>query len=71
MTTYLSDLRRSGTHEWCHLTADSEAELVRMARRLRAQVKWDGRGAHVDLDVRRRDLAVRYGAVTAGAVRHP
>ena len=65
MTTYIDNLKKSGTHVYCHLTADSDPELQNMARRLNLTVKkggFKGKIDHLDLDQHKRKLALRYGA---------
>lgn len=62
----------SGTHTYCHLSADTPRELQDAARRLKLQVHGGdavapcrsskGLAQHLDLDLHKRDLAIRYGA---------
>ena len=63
MPWFLSKPKVSGTHEWVHLTADSEKELEDAARRLRVEIHGKGlQEAHLDLSFHKADLAKRYGA---------
>ena len=63
MTWWLSKPKRSGTHEWFHLTADSERELSDAGRRLRAERHGKGgQEKHLDLSRHQPQLAKRYGA---------
>ncbi len=63
MASWLSQLFKSGTHEYRHLTADSEKELQEMARRLRVEVHGKGQQVpHLDINERKSKLALRYGA---------
>ena len=58
---HLSNLFKSGTHEYCHLTADNLKELNRAAERLRTKVHGKGnQQPHLDLNKHQRDLAIRY-----------
>lgn len=65
MAVYVDRLRTQGRKTWCHLWADSEKELFRMAERLRRPVKNSDkdRYMHLDLNDHDRDLAIRYGAI--------
>ena len=63
MSWFLSKAKKSGTHEWRQLTADSERELQDAARRLK--VERHGKGSqekHLDLNRHQVELAKRYGA---------
>jgi hypothetical protein len=51
---------------WCHMIADTEAELLTMAQRLGLRVEWiqrDHRGVHFDIVPSKRAMAIRFGAV--------
>lgn len=71
MTVYIDALKHyKGTglkhSTWCHMIADSFAELHAMADKLGMQRKWFQKGAwhpHYDLIPRRRARALEYGAV--------
>lgn len=58
--------RRNG-HQWCHMVADTSAELEAMALRIGLKTKWlQNAGApseHYDLTPRRRAVAVAAGAI--------
>lgn len=60
------------TSVWCHLTADTSAELEAFARRLRLQPSWiQHKGTwseHYDLTAGKRAQAVAYGAVELSIV---
>lgn len=62
---YVDKLRRSGFKVYCHLTSDNYDELIRMAERLRVQVKESHKDyePHLDLNEHKRNLALRYGAI--------
>ena len=62
---YVDDLRQFGTKCWCHLTADSLKELLRMAEKLHTIPKLCGKGLepHLDLTPHQRKLAIKYGAI--------
>lgn len=79
MTVYVDELftarprtaqaQRHGT-SWCHMEADTEAELDAMARRIGLKVaykqhghRWPPWRTHYDLIPSKRALAVRFGAV--------
>ncbi len=79
MTVYVDDLfeatprtaqARSHGRRWCHMEADTEAELDAMARKIGLKVAYKQNGdrwlpwrTHYDLVPSKRALAVRYGAV--------
>lgn len=46
----------------CHMMADTDTELERMARKLGMQVRWR-HGDHYDLNAARRSEAVTLGAI--------
>ena len=59
--------RRYGRY-WCHMTADTPAELMAMARRLRLSPAYLQRGGsqqimHFDLTPSKRAAAIRLGAI--------
>lgn len=61
---------RSHGRQWCHMEADTEAELDAMARKIGLKVSYKQHGdrwlpwrTHYDLVPSKRALAVRYGAV--------
>jgi len=60
----LSRLKVSGDHEWVQLTAENDRELENAARILRADIHQRGAGQprHLDLDIHKAALALRYGA---------
>lgn len=67
MTSFVDCLFKSGTNKHCHLTADSEKELEKMARRLRLPIHGKGRQQpHLDLNRHKRELALKYGALETG-----
>ena len=71
MTVYVDDLQNYETplkyKRWCHMMADDDAELHRMARLIGLKSSWvqrkDGYPPHYDLVPAKRTLAVRNGAV--------
>ena len=63
MAWWLSRLTQSGSKKNCHLTADDERELSRAAEKLRVEIHGKGwQERHLDLNPRKRELALRYGA---------
>jgi len=69
MSVYVDELRTYIIHQrhgpqWCHLLADSVAELHVFATRLGLKRHWfqDGRWPHYDLTVNKRALAIQLGA---------
>lgn len=55
-----------GRMKMCHMIADSEDELHRMARRLGLKRAWfqhDARHPHYDICKQKRALAIKHGAV--------
>ncbi len=68
MTVYVDDMRAPfGRMVMCHMLADTEAELLEMARRIGVDVKWlQSAGtyrAHFDVCLSKREKAIRLGAV--------
>lgn len=65
MAVYVDLLRTQGKKTWCHLWADSDKELFRMAERLGGKVKIGEkeRYPHLDLTPHGREVAIRYGAI--------
>ena len=62
MTVYVDDMRaRFRNRIMCHMIADDEDELHAMAQSIGMQRIWY-QGDHYDIDLPRRDLAVRAGA---------
>lgn len=59
--------KRTVTSRWCHMTADSTAELLDMASAIGLKHVWIQRagkpGEHFDLTITRRRAAVRAGAI--------
>lgn len=53
--------RQRGTR-WCHLMADSDAELEKMAAQL-GLLRWWKHDDHYDIVSSKRELAVKLGAV--------
>lgn len=76
MTVYVDPLQDRGVRigrigpVWCHMAADTSAELHAMAERIGMKPEWvqnpGTQTEHYDLVPTRRDLAVRYGAVELG-----
>lgn len=58
---------RTHTSMWCHMTADSTAELLAFAARIGLKATWLQRaglpGEHFDLTAGKRRQAVRLGAI--------
>lgn len=52
-------------HRWCHLFADTETELLEMAKKIGMRPEWLQRGSivHFDLVPPRRAKAVKLGAI--------
>lgn len=51
---------------WCHMIADSEEELVTMARKVGLRDEWiqrDAHGVHYDLVPSKRTRAIQFGAI--------
>ena len=63
--TKVDYLHSSGSKYYCHLFADTVAELINMARRLKVPVKVGIKELrpHLDLTEHQRELAIQYGAV--------
>jgi hypothetical protein len=60
--------RKRARARWCHMIADSEAELVAFAKRLGLRAEWLQHGGtpkvHFDIVPTKRDLAIRMGALS-------
>ena len=72
MTVYVDDLKLWGNWHYglsCHMTADTEAQLHAMARRIGMRPEWlqSGRHPHYDLTAYRRERAIKAGAVETTA----
>jgi hypothetical protein len=70
MAVYVDDMHRSPLGRFrrmkmCHMIAEDEAELHRMAGRIGVERRWY-QGDHYDLPVSKRLLAVRHGAIEIG-----
>lgn len=62
MTVYVDDMRaRFKDRIMCHMIGDDEDELHAMAESIGIERRWY-QGDHYDVDLPRRDLAVRAGA---------
>lgn len=83
MTVYVDDAfleatvphrGRMLTSRWCHMTADTRAELDAMAARIGLRPEWIQMPStwkeHYDLTERRRAAAVREGALEVNAREH-
>lgn len=78
MTVYVDELRNYEPHgEWCHMWADTEIELHEFAKRLGLRRTWVhlskgtiGDFVHYDLRPRKRDLALKYGAIFKPLKQH-
>lgn len=67
MTVYVDDMRAPfGRMIMCHMTADTEEELLAMARKIGVAVKWHQypgtHKSHFDICLSKRALAVAAGA---------
>jgi hypothetical protein len=67
VNVYVDDMRAQfGSLVMCHMIADSPAELLEMADRIRVQRKWIQKAGtiyeHFDVCLSKRALAVRNGA---------
>jgi hypothetical protein len=63
MTVYVDNMRAPfGRLILCHMIADSDDELRRMARQIGVAQRWH-QGDHFDICLSKRDLAVTLGAV--------
>ncbi len=82
MTVYVDDMRakvkmRDGrTFVFCHMVADSEAELHAMAARIGVQRAWyqypvKSRYPHYDITLSKRALAISLGAIEISARQAP
>jgi hypothetical protein len=73
MSVYVDEIRTYPSGEWCHLFADSDAELHEFARRIGLRRSWVDYHSgmvdilHYDLRPHTRALAVQYGAVEVRA----
>ena len=56
---YITPLRHSGTHCWCHAESESLAVLEKVAHFVGRCVNEDSRGMHVDLSERDREMVIR------------
>lgn len=64
MAVYVDQLRAYPTGYWCHMIADSDEELHRMAGRIGLKRGWF-QGDHYDLRRRPRERALALGALEA------
>ncbi|MFH1813400.1 MAG: DUF4031 domain-containing protein [Pseudomonadota bacterium] len=63
MTVYVDDMRaRYGRMIMCHMVADTDDELHKMADRIGVQRKWH-QGDHYDIALSKRSTALQAGAV--------
>lgn len=63
MTVYVDDMRaRYRRYIMCHMIADTDQELRAMADKLGLNQNWH-QGDHFDITLKKRMLAIRYGAV--------
>lgn len=62
MTCYVDELRTWRSGDWCHLMADTDAELHRMAYACGIHYA-SFQGDHYDLRPSKRRIAMAYGAV--------
>ena len=71
---YVDDFYKTGVTygrmKMCHMIADSSAELLAMAKKIRVDDKWiqypDSPREHFDICLSKRKLAVQYGAIEIG-----
>jgi hypothetical protein len=63
MSVYIDALHvtRSGKM-WCHMMADTDAEMISMQTKLRLRPDWV-HGDHFDLSPWKRSQAIKYGAI--------
>ena len=67
MAVYVDDMKATfGRMIMCHMIADTEKELLKMADRIKVQRRWHQHPgtyrSHFDISLSKRRLAVLYGA---------
>ena len=64
MAVYVDELRRIDGRLWCHMVADTDAELTSMQLNIGLHSSWQ-HNDHFDLSPWKRDLAIANGAIPA------
>ena len=63
MAVYVDELRRIDGRLWCHMLADTDAELTSMRIIIGLHSDWQ-HNDHFDLSLRKRGRAIGYGAIS-------
>lgn len=62
MAVYVDELRRIDGRLWCHMLADTDAELISMQTKIRLHPDWQ-HNDHFDLSPWKRKQAIEHGAI--------